>query len=220
MGEEEFKPYFTGELIPRSIGHSEIYPQYRDMRSNKSLVLDDFQNPALTNWTATDITLVEGLLTKTSSSDIEKTIDPLTPHDTRGIRVNWTSGGIVTFNVSPMDVSGYPYLSFRISYVADAISKSIDDLKIVLKQDQGFNYTVGLPRKIPTPDIVPDLTYTIGSRSITLDNLAKSALITIRIPLQTYQMQGLDLTKVKSVEFHFPRTGPGFIEIDELEFTH
>jgi hypothetical protein len=49
--------------------------------------------------------------------------------------------------------------------------------------------------------------------------LTKSALLTVRIPLSVYTGNGVDLTKVKLVQFNFPTIGTGNIEVDDVEFT-
>lgn len=210
LGEQIWKSYFTGEFIPPSTGYTGIYQQYREMISGNFKTVDDFENSP--DWTQSSsgqavnhsragTGLAEGSL---------YTLDSNSPHETSGLQIiDWHAGDRLTFAVLPggFDARPWTHLSFRITQVAGKANSTIDTMKVALVDAGTDRHEVTLNKKVPDPDPRVDD-----------PSLIKSALMTIRLPLADYA-NNVDLSKVTSVQFVFPATGAGNIQIDELEFT-
>lgn len=211
LGEQVWKSYFTGEFIPPSTGYTEIYQQYREMIPGNFKTVDDFENLPY-NWAQSSSAqavnhsragtgLAEGSL---------HTLDNNSPHETSGLQIiDWNAGDRLTFAVLPggFDARPWTHLSFRVTQVVGKINSTIDTMKVALVDADTHRHEVALNKKVPAPDPRVDN-----------PSLTKSALMTVRLPLADYA-NNVDLSKVESVQFVFPATGAGNIQIDELEFT-
>lgn len=215
---------FTGDWMPPSVSATGATLQVQFRRPGQS-VLDDFQANAV--WTTSSsggtvgatglpVTPSEGRLRDHPSAS---GIDPLSPHDSNGMRVRWDSAGDRVDWAVPAamsDVSGFSALSIRIGQVAGSAINPVDvaqNLRIALKDGANNERAirVGAFTQLPYPDVRPNNAFT------------KSALLSVRIPLSAYtivcagQVQ-VDLTDVSSLGLLFSETSAGEIGIDELEF--
>jgi hypothetical protein len=210
LGETIWRNYFTGEFIPGSTGTNKIFPQYKEMAAANFRAVDNFEDTAVDDWAISSsgeavahsragTGLEEGFLNPFAPS-----IDVDSPHETFGLKVTgWAASDTLTFTVTTdpagQNVDGFSHLSFRITQVARKTNSSINDLQVVVEDMLSHRFPAPLGRTIPNPD-------------------SKSALLTVRIPLSIYRSNTVDLTRVKLVQFVFPATGAGNIEIDDVEF--
>jgi dienelactone hydrolase len=219
LGEDTWKSYFTGDFIPGSTGHKNIFQQYQEMIAGNSQMIDDFENVPH-DWAASSsgqtvahsragTGLGEGFLNPHAP-----TLDVDSPHETNGLKITgWAAADTLTFTVAAagLDVKSldFTHFSFRITQVARKTNSPIDTMEVAIEDANTppGRDTVVLSRPVPKPDFRPDDA-----------TLTKSAFITIRILLTDYEPK-VDLTKVKLVEFLLPAVGSGNIEIDDLEFT-
>lgn len=217
-----WKSIFSANQIPISIPKKEIYQQFKKMNAAEIYKINNFESgisigtsPGQASFT-TPANIVNGDL---------YTLDSYSPHDTKGLIVSWKSSDILSFylSISGIDITNFYFVSFRICYLVKlpSLYSKIDHLKVELVDFSNNKYAIGLTKKIPEPDLrknvaIPLPTY-IWKDS---DKLTKSALMTIRIPLNDYAIGGVDLTKIKEMSFIFPTTVvPGDITIDDIEFT-
>lgn len=219
LGEAIWRSYFTGEFIPGSVGTHRIFPQYKEMAATNFRTVDNFQDTGVDDWAISSSG--EAVVHSRGGAGLEEgflnpfapTIDADSPHETFGLKVTgWlasdTLAFTVTTNIAGQDVDGFTHLSFRITQVARRANSTIDALNVVIEDATPHRFAAPLGRTIPEPD-----------RRTDQINLTKSALMTVRIPLSIYRGNGVDLTKVKLVQFEFPAAGTGNIEIDDVEFT-
>jgi dienelactone hydrolase len=215
LNETAWTPYFTGAFIPGSTGYHKIYQQYRDMKAGNFSAVDDFDTPPHDWDTSSE---GETVAHSRAGTGLEEgflnphppTIDSDSPHETFGLKVtDWNAADKLTFDVAGanQDVTGRTHVSFRITHVARRANASIDSMKIALVDTASNRHEASLTRTVPKPD--PRVTST----------LTKSAFMSIRIPLEEYGSNGVDLTKIQKVEFVFPAAGTGNIELDDVEFT-
>lgn len=227
-GETVWDPYLADGRIPGSITYKKIYFQHQNMDGSAKEV-DSFEGAIDKTKTSKN----ETVTFSGAAADLEEgvlrprfhagTIDELSPHFTQGMIVKWNNGNTLAFNVKNTlkDVSALEYFSFRITHKADTALAlgaypKIDTLQIEVEDTAGGKHKEGLTRNVPEPIRRP-----ADGRLAPPFQLVKSALMTIRIPLASYGANGVDLTKVKKVTFHFPAAGgPGTIELDSLEFTN
>jgi pimeloyl-ACP methyl ester carboxylesterase len=211
LGEQIWKGYFTGEFIPPSTGYTEIYQQYREMIGGNFKIVDDFENSPH-DWTqSSSAQAVNHSRAGTGlAEDSLHTLDNNSPHETSGLQIiDWNAGDRLTFAVLPVgfDVRPWTHLSFRVAQVVGKINSTVDTMKVALVDAGTQRHEVVVNKKVPDPDPRVDD-----------PSLTKSALMTIRLPLADYA-NNVDLSKVASVQFVFPPTGAGNIQIDDLEFT-
>jgi len=217
LGESIWGSYFTGEFIPGSVGTDKIFPQFKEMANFRNV--DDFEDTAVNNWAISSsgetvahsrggTGLAEGFL-----NPFAPTIDADSPHETFGLKATgWAASDTLTFMLTPdntgRDVRAFSHLSFRITQVARRTNSSINGLKVALEDAVPHRFSAPLGRTIPDPHSRPDSA-----------SLIKSALLTVRIPLSIYLGNGVELDKVRLVQFEFPTAGAGNVEIDDVEFT-
>ena len=219
LGEAIWRGYFTGQFIPGSVGTDKIFPQFKEMAAANFRTVDDFQDTGVDDWAISSSG--EAVVHSRAGAGLEEgflnpfapTIDADSPHETFGLKITgWAASDTldftVTTNAAGQDVNAFSHLSFRITQVARKVNSRIDGLKVVVEDTLAHRFAAPLGRTIPDPDRRPDLV-----------SLTKSALLTVRIPLSIYSGNGVDLTKVKLVQFEFPAAGSGNIEIDDVEFT-
>lgn len=221
LSEDIWQPYFVGSFLPMSVNFEQIYQQYHDMRPGNFHVVDNFQdNPH--NWNVSSsggavtysgnaANLREGYLAPRNDPP-HTTIDVDSPHETYGLKISrWQPNETLRFEIraTGMDVTPWTHLSFRICQVARQKISSIDTMKIAIEDadNPAGRHQQPLPRKVPRPDPRP------------VHRLTKSALMTVRLPLSDFANNGVALVRAKYVEFIFPNSGSGFVEIDSVEFT-
>jgi hypothetical protein len=144
-------------------------------------------------------------------------------HETIGAVVAWDSiGGTYTTQLGGLDVSPFPVLSFRVTQrfgsvrnpspagVAPGADKDFS-VRLVDSTGQIAEVRVGTITDIPFPYKRSDNT-----------NLTKSALKTIRIPLNAFKDNNslIDLLAVSSIVFLFGLSARGEIAIDDIEFSN
>lgn len=217
MGETTWKSFFTGDFIPGSTGYNKIFLQYKDMVPGHSYVIDHFEDTPhqwdvsssgqSVSYSPAGAGQAEGFL-----NPFAPTIDVDSPHETNGLKVTgWNKSDTLTFTVlaGGLDVRAWTHLSFRIAQVARRTNSPISTMKVAIvdANDISHPYEIALSRTVPDPHPRPDD-----------PTLTKSAFMTVRIALANYQAH-VDLAKVKSIEFRFPASGSGNVELDDIEFT-
>jgi hypothetical protein len=146
-------------------------------------------------------------------------LDSHSPHVTSGGKLIWTNHQGVYSSLLPAvhkDVSGFRVLSFRVTQKYGSLSNPPNqpqDFRVRLRDLNGKSRAirVGTFTDIPYP-------YERGFAT-----RIKSALKTVRIPLESYSIANLgkddvDLTNIESVSFEFAATPSGEVEIDDIEF--
>jgi dienelactone hydrolase len=212
LGEDVWKPYFTGEFIPGSTGYNDIFQQYKEMSTGNFRMIDDFEDGLNNVNKSSSGEAVEHSRSGTGLAEgLLNVLDPHSPHETRGLKVTaWAALDKLTYTVAAagLDVqAAWTHLSFRITQVAGGANSSLDTMQVAIVDANDVRHPMVLSRKVPNPDDRP------GNAALT-----KSAFMTIRMALADYSAHA-DLTRVKAVEFLFPASGPGNVEIDDIEFT-
>jgi hypothetical protein len=115
-----------------------------------------------------------------------------------------------------------------------AIYSDLKELKVKLIDANGINYLIAANKIIPKPHFRENRIHN-GDSIDTLDrkgtptttddeiyiasrNLTKSAMLTVRISLDEFSNNGVDLADVEMLELIFPGGG-GLVAIDDVEFT-
>lgn len=223
---QQWEGMFTGEWKPGSVESTgaQLYLQYR--RPSQRTV-DDFEGGA-PNWQASTIggaVAHTGLPANPSEGKLHHHtsapgVDPKSPHDSKGLRLQWNSSGDrleFTIPAAQKNVSAYTAVSFRISQVVDGVGNPLNqpqNLRVGLKDGSNNAREVRVSPfgTIPFPDHRAN------------HALSRSAMCTIRIPLVSYTivcagMPQVNLTDVTTLSFIFSETAAGDIDIDEIEFT-
>jgi hypothetical protein len=219
--ENIWNPIFYGDYIPKSIEYDEIYLQYQKMvkpSSNPPILPTDKWLVNFENWGSTpDIKLNGNSLNTETINDLIRLDSQHTPHDTKGIKVTLPNSKINTLSFeiasSGKNISNYSFISFRIGHVVVSSEQYVDLSKIEINLISiSGSYKRILNKTIPNPH----------HRAIYREmNLTKSAMNTIRIPLSDFATNGIDLTKIISLELIFPSfTLEYSVLIDDIEFTN
>lgn len=223
-GESQWAGMFTGEWVPSAVQSSDpkvrIYTQYFDPNRD---VVDDFEGVhTATSWqtsTANGTVTDDGTLPSPPQEDDLATLDAHSPHQTSGLLLRWdgTSDRLRYSVPGPMkNVTGFDAISFRITQRVGSSSNPAgpQDLRVALTDKSGKSRAVLVSKfaEIPEPHSRQYHQYT------------KSAMRTVRIPLDSYTIEVLgadrvDLEKVSEVAFHFAAAPAGEVEIDSVEFT-
>jgi hypothetical protein len=224
-GETQWEGIFRGEWMPAAVRAAaptiKICVQYEDTSVR---TVDDFEGAhTATSWQASTIggTVAQAGLPATPQEDDLATIDAHSPHDTSGVQLRWnnlTDG--MQWDIplgGQRNVTGFAALSFRITQVVDSASNPAgqpQDLRVTLTDGLAVSRAIRVSKfmEIPFPDVRQ------------MNDLTKSALQTIRIPLTAYTIRCLgvpevNLTNVVSVKFEFAEKPTGEIAIDSLQFT-
>jgi hypothetical protein len=215
LGENIWKPYFTGEFIPGSTAYNDIFQQYKEMFGANFKMIDNFEdglNDVNKSSSGEAVTYSKsGTSSAVLAEGLVNVLDPHSPHETRGLKITaWAKSDKLMFTVAAAGVdvtANWTHLSFRITQVAGGANSSLDTMQVAIVDANGVSHAMVLSRQVPNPNDRPDDAA-----------LTKSAFMTIRMKLADYSTH-VDLTKVKSVEFLFPTSGAGNIEIDDVEFT-
>jgi dienelactone hydrolase len=226
-GRSELADFFTGDLTPAQVelaGGVVIHSQYRALGG---LAVDRFTDD---DWQSNDI---GGDVTHNATLPVDPSegdlvaLDTFSPHDTTGGLIRWDAGTDIYLSQVPpadKDVTAYRFLSFRCSqrYGSAANPANADQelyVKLTDKDGNARSILVSKFATIPYPFVrgLPEPMYA-GS-----EHLTKSALKTVRIPLDAYRIevagtQKVDLKKVESISFEFAVKPTGEIEIDDIEF--
>ncbi|MEJ7645306.1 MAG: hypothetical protein WKF87_11980 [Chryseolinea sp.] len=222
FNENSWRPLFTGEWTPPSIvfsGSKGIYFQFQNKASDR-LPIEDFESDGSAvstikpGWKKGKLRDLPADISKVATN-ADQSSDPYSPHDTKALSVKWVANDKIHFKVSDegLDVSSYSAISFRITKIAFAAGNAnINTMQVGL--NDAFMQKVGKHVVIPDPDLRPSTS--LGDNE-TLTS--KSAMMTARIPLEVFTAGGIDLTKITNIQFLFPQSGNGSVDIDSVEFT-
>jgi len=216
-GESYWAPYFYGDAIPISAQDDHVYQQYRNMSTPSGKWLEDFSGSTLPDAELSGTVIIDStsaVLSRGDMIDFKKTTNAASPHDTKGMYVDWTTTSNVlkvnvdkTTTTAVKDATPYDYISFRIGHVVDLTSgyayEDLSKVKIKLADLSGVISERLIDRPVPEP----------FKRQ---NRLIKSAMMTVRLPLSSFT-GAADLATIKFVYFEFP--GTGTVIMDDLEFT-
>lgn len=215
LGRDEQLEYFSAGLKPTLVSALQIHVSHQ---VGGARVLDDFEqnNPA--------VNTLGGAVNATSLSTFAegqlRTLDGHSPHVVAGGNVAWLSSAGIYLTQVPAgsrDLSGYTDLTFRVTQKYESPQNPAGQAKDFhgrLTDGNGKSRAiqVSMFTDIPYP-------YVRG-----YDDLVKSSMKSVRIPLASYVIanagaQDVDLTNVSSISFEFDENATGELEIDEIEFS-
>jgi hypothetical protein len=222
--ETQFTGIFRGEWVPTLARNTDLKAKfYVQYQHPTALTIDDFEGThTVASWETSSIgsPVSQASLLGDPIEDELGTLDAHSPHATAGVLLAWTaSTGQLQFAVpaAQRDVTAYAAISFRVAQKVGSLWNtpgSGQDLRLQLTDGTGHSRAVLVSRfgEIPVP----------GPRAET--SVIKSALRTLRVPLDAYTIRCLgidavDLTNITSVVFVFGTTASGEIEIDSVQFT-
>ena len=215
--------YLSGDLKIPQVSNIEVHAQYQPMNHFK---VDDFETSTLVLNSIGGTVSALGLDITQQVDDL-LTIDPHSPHQTKGVRLKWNpiSAYYKTEIPSGMgDVSGWKFLSFRVCQkVGSSFNPAgqLQDMHVRLTDGVGNSRSVQVSyySDIPFP-YQPE--YVPADDASEVPN-TKSALKTIRIPLYSWTTQcgeyeAVNLNDVAFIKFEFDVNPNGDIEMDDIEF--
>jgi dienelactone hydrolase len=213
-GQAIWKPLFTGELKPRSLGPANnkgIFLQYQAADGQRKSI-DDFEPPSSSDWRSNLIGTVDGVLDSINEEFLSANHSN-SPHQTRGLQIKWKSDNKLVFHLPPghNNIAAYKYISFRIARGLRS-TQSLEELRVELRDANKMVYAKTNSNLypgfiIPAPDIRIN------------DNFSKEALMTVRIPLGLFPDTAINRSDIKSIAFVFPK-GSGELALDNVEFTN
>lgn len=216
-GETFWQPLFTGEQKPRTLqpaNHKGIFMQYQ-AAFNQRKSIDDFDTatPPTNDWKISTIGgTVEGVM---NDIDEESLSSKHSPHNTRGLKIEWKSDNKLVFHIpdAHKNITAYKYISFRIARGLDS-KQSLDDLRVEL-HDASQKIVFAKTNNI---FLYPDFVIPAADRREDKD-LSKEALMTVRIPLGSFLDSNINKLEIKALAFVFPK-GSGKLALDNIEFTN
>ena len=217
QGKREQIEFFSSGVRPSLVSTLQIHTSHQEPGA---LALDNFEqhNPGQNT--------LGGSVTTTSlpsppAEDQLRTLDGHSPHVTSGGKIVWSGSQGTYRSLLPAgqnDVSAFKALAFRVTQRYGSASNpphQAQDFRVRLTDLNNKSRAIraGLFTEIPYP-------YERGFAT-----RIKSAMKTVRIPLESYAIANLgkddvDLTNVASVSFEFGTTASGEVEIDDIEFTN
>ena len=214
QGRVEQLEYFSANLKPSLTSGVRVYTSYQTAGSR---VLDSFtQHNAAVNTLGGTVTATA---LPTFAEDQLRTLDTHSPHVSAGGNVAWQSTSGIYLSTVPAtakDVSGFATLSFRVGqkYLSPRNPAAApQDFHVRLTDTHGKSRAIRVSAfvEIPYP-------YVRG-----YDQLVKSAMNSVRIPLASYTIanlgaQDVDLTSIASVSFEFDAQSTGEVDINDIEF--
>jgi dienelactone hydrolase len=221
LDDDDMPDFFTGEERPAQVewadgGTVQIDVQFQGPRGR---VLDRF---ASGTWQVNDLGgVVTATLAAVPGKDDLNALDNYSPHDHTGGLLRWDAAGhsyVSSLPAARRDVSDYDLLSFRVTQRFGSASDPAglpQDFFVALT-DQG-----GRSRKFPVSQFASlNYPYVRG-----LNNLTKSAMKTVRIPLSEYTRKLVGVHRVRldellSVGFELTADPTGEIEVTDIEFVH
>lgn len=226
LNETAYQAYFDGRAVPTSVRVAaiETFPEFS--RPHKRVV-DNFEQGGLNVNTRGGAVTTNAGIAVVAENELW-TMDPSAPHDTSGLRVKWSNGTarmgweIPAANVSSVgparDVTGFSFLSLRAAQdYLDAWNVAGEDQDFSLRLYTGAGWSnyvrVGDYGRIPYPTYFYTHPWPYPAGDYT-----KSALSTIRVPLDAFS--NVDLTDVRWVYVYFnvPGHTAGSVMLDSLEF--
>ena len=230
FGDTQFKGVLDDSTRPASLMGSKLYPQYSS--ASRRRVIDNFENGVTgTSTVGGSVVDTTGIVTLLEG-EMHQMI-PSSPHDSRGLRISWTSSGlrsvrwyIPNTNIFPYgsqrDFSDFEHLSVRMAQVYKNIYNTpgeAQNFHIRLYSGAGWSGKVraGDYQLIPAPDVfIKPVSTPFGVEWV---DYSKSALTTVRVPLSAFR--NVDLETVRFIYFYFdvPGYSTGAVVIDSLELT-
>lgn len=145
-------------------------------------------------------------------------LDNKSPHDTAGCLLRWDgTSDLLRFELgTPRNVENFAAISVRISQKVDSTVNpaGAQDLYFALKDQSGNSRDIKVSKfvEIPAPHVRAN------------NDLTKSAMNSVRIPLHAYTIKAagvssVNLQQVTEVALKFAAEITGEIEIDSVEFT-
>jgi hypothetical protein len=215
QGRAEQLEYFSAGLKPALISSVRTYVSHQVAGSR---VLDNFtQNNAAVNTLGGTVTPTA---LPTFAENQLRNMDAHSPHVVSGGNVAWQStAGVYLTNLpaAAKDVSMFSMLSFRVTQKYKSPQNPAgqpQDFYVRLTDTHGKSRAIRVSSftEIPYP-------WLRG-----YDQLVKSAMNSVRIPLASYTIanlgaQDVDLTSVASVSFEFDTQATGESDIDDIEFS-
>jgi hypothetical protein len=231
QGRAEQLDYFNGELKIPQAANIEVHTQYRLLSGD--LTVDDFESAPQLNQNTLSGTVTLTNLGGTPQEGVMGTLDANSPHQTRGLSLQWNASTAkyqseipLSGNLRNISGQGFKFLSFRVSQkvgsAADPVGQ-LQDLFVRLSTAGGGNsraVRAGYFATIPFP-YQPEY---IASFASSEGPNTKAALNTVRMPLHAWTIKALsapivDLSNVESITFEFNSTPTGEIELDDIEFS-
>ncbi len=215
QGRSEQLEFFAAGLKPSLVSALQIHLIHEETGAQ---VLDDFDqsNPA--------VNTLGGAVTPTSLATFAenqlRTLDPHSPHVVAGGDVAWSSSAgsyLTNVPVTAKDVSSFTTLAFLVTQKYESTENPTglaQDFHVRLSDHNGKSRAIRVSSfaDIPYP-------YVRG-----FDDLVKSAMKSVRIPLLSYTIanagaEDVDLTNIASISFEFDTTAEGEIDIRDIEFS-
>jgi hypothetical protein len=228
FGQTSYRVFFDGGARPDSLADLELFQQFS---AGTRRVVDNFENGnlALSAQGGSVTESADGILTFMEDEVLD--LVQSSPHDTGGVRVTWVDSSWLRWtipNSSPLgvgplrDLSNYNYLSLRVAQVYGNTYNTEgqdQDFHVRLYTSEGYSnkVPVSLHGRIPYPyEFQCSLSGNCGANPP--NDFSKSALATIRVPLDAFD--DVDLTDVRYVYLYFdvPERPQGAIMLDSLEF--
>jgi hypothetical protein len=227
-GDTRYDGVVKGDWVPASVqqagnGNVLLYVQYNGL--DRLLVDNMIGNADPDGWSQSTIGGTvedDDTLPEDPVEDWLHEIDDHSPHESGGLLFRWNDAGDrLRFELpAARDISGFDYLSFRVTQTVGSVSNmgAPQDFYVSLTDQGGGSRDVRISRfaDIPVPFERQD--------KPGWDRVTKSAMRTIRIPLDAFTIaaQGLDavdLTAVTRISFQFGVRATGEIAIDTVAFT-
>ncbi len=215
LGRAEQLEFFSAGLKPSLVSGLALHVSHQEAGAR---ILDDFGQgtPAVNTLGGT---VIPSSLPTFAENQL-RTLDAHSPHVVAGGNVAWVATAaryVSTIPSSAKDVSAFTTLSFRVSQKYESArnpSGQAQNLYVTLADANGKSRAIRVSTftDIPYP-------YVRG-----YDDLVKSAMKSVRIPLLAYTIANagaddVDLTNLASVTFEFDATGTGELDIDDIEFS-
>jgi hypothetical protein len=228
LGQSAYRGYFDGGDVPTAVQVAgiETFPQFADQPRR---VVDNFEQGGWNVNTRGGSVVASGAIAAIVEDDLWQ-LEQSSPHDSRGLRIEWSTPGTayvgwaipdaVVANVGPArDVSNYDVLALRVAqdyqHAWNPVGQD-QDFHVRLFTGNGWSNLVRVSAHgrvpYPTTFVTHPFPYAAG-------DFTKSALQTIRIPLDAFT--GADLSDVRNVYFYFTVAGhtQGAVLVDSLEFS-
>lgn len=219
-----YRGFFDGQWRPSALAALGIAQQYS---GGLRRVIDNFEQGGWASSTMIDpVQKSTGIAVLAEDELID--LDPATPHDTGGMRIKWGGGGGTPwvrwsipnespFAVGPLrDFSAYGYLSLR-------AGQNYDDAWNVAGQAQDFYVRLftsqGWSSKVPA-SAYGELAYPDGFSLHFPDDLSKTTMETIRVPLSAFTNADLEDVRWVAIYFDVPGHAAGSALIDSLELSN
>ena len=206
--------FFSSGLKPTLVNGVQIHLTHQ---ASQARVLDDFAqlNPGINTLGGT----VTGTALSGLTENALRTLDAHSPHVVSGGNLVWqsTMGRYKTdLPLGSQDLSAFDVLSMRVSQKYESPRNPAgqpQDFLVRLTDAAGRSRAIqaSLFASVPYP-------YVRG-----YDNLVKSAMKSVRIPLASFTIanlgaQDVDLTQVVAISLEFSATAQGDIDVGDLEF--